>query len=213
MLPGIVFALFNSIQEEYKPLPVLSENNDIDSAINNYKLLCQTGDTITPQLLNGFIYVADFFFTSCPSSDFCPRLSANMNVLQRKFYSSEDVRLVSFTVDPERDSVKVLSKYADAFFAKPNMWMFLTGNKNEIYELINKKYLQSVIHGDNDPDAFIHTDKFVLVDKKGRIRGFYNGRNDDEVKGLITDIKVLQQEYTHQFVSENKVEYNPNAND
>lgn len=220
VLPGLIFAVFDLMQDDYKPLQIfgpriMAENNTdtIYHTISDFQLLTQTGDTLHHSDLKEYIYVADFFFTSCPSPEFCPKLSTNMNLLQRKFYETHEVKLISFTVDPETDSVPVLAQYSSRYFAKPKKWYFLTGNRDTIYNLAQKEYFVSAIYGDNEPEAFVHTDKFVLVDKERRIRGFYNGRDEKEVKQLIQDIKVLLFEYTRKKSKENKITYKPNNND
>ncbi|PCH65940.1 MAG: SCO family protein [Bacteroidetes bacterium] len=213
LLPGLIFIFFNSMQPDYQPLPKLgirtfdpNIQDTIYHTIQDFEFVAHTGKVVNSDWLGDYIYVANFFFTSCPSPDFCPKMSKSMNLVQSKFYGSDDVKLLSITVDPERDSVPVLAKYAEEYKAVPNKWYFLTGQKSKIYDLIKTSYLLSAIDGDDDPDAFIHTDKFVLIDKSKRIRGYYSGRDEQDVKNLITDIKILQQEYSHQTVRHNKIE-------
>lgn len=218
-MPGLIFIFFNSMQDEYVPLDILgpreiSDNNDtIYHRIPDFELLSQTGKMVAHHDFDDCIYIADFFFTSCPSPEFCPRLSSSMNLIQRKFFTTPEVKLISFSVDPERDSVPVLAEYASKYFADQHKWFFLTGNRDTIYHLIQKGYLLSAIHGDIDPAAFIHTDKFVLIDKEKRIRGYYNGREEKEVTQLVKDINVLLFEYTRKKTKENKLEYKPQNNE
>lgn len=169
------------------------ERVGLDHTIGDFALLNQDGDTTTQDDLRGKIYVADFFFTTCPT--ICIDMAKNMRVLQAEFANDADVMLVSHSVTPEIDSVPVLRAYADKQAAIPGKWIFLTGDKEQIYTLARKHYFAVMEPGAtfNEHD-FIHTDNFVLIDSKKRIRGIYVGTDDKEVQKLIADIKILLQE-------------------
>ena len=161
--------------------------------IGDFALIDQDGDTITQANLAGKVYVADFFFTTCPT--ICIDMAKSMRRLQAEFANDNDVMLVSHSVTPEIDSVPVLRAYADKQNAIPGKWIFLTGDKEQIYNLARKHYFAVMEPGAtfNEHD-FIHTDNFVLIDSKKRIRGIYVGTSDVEVDKLIKDIRILLQE-------------------
>ncbi|MBU2525960.1 MAG: SCO family protein [Bacteroidetes bacterium] len=161
--------------------------------IDDFQLVNQNGDTITQADYDGRIYIADFFFTTCPS--ICPKMTANMLVLQHKLADQKDVLLLSHTVTPEIDSVAVLKAYATKHGVDENRWNLVTGSKKEIYRLARKSYLAAKTDGDGGPLDMIHTENFVLVDKERRIRGFYDGTKPEEVDKILADIKILRQEY------------------
>ncbi|MFT6166563.1 MAG: protein SCO1/2 [Vicingaceae bacterium] len=161
--------------------------------IADFKLINQDGEEITNKDFDGFYYVTDFFFTTCPT--ICPSMSAQMQRVQKKYMDDEDFKILSHTVQPEVDSVPVLKEYANLYEANPNKWIFVTGSKKVIYDLARKSYFAAVTEGDGGPNDFIHTENFVLVDKDKRIRGFYDGTSSESVDKLIVDIEILQQEY------------------
>lgn len=169
------------------------ERKGLNHTIGDFALLNQDGDTTTQDDLRGKVYVADFFFTTCPT--ICIDMAKNMRLLQAEFANDAEVMLVSHSVTPDIDSVPVLRAYADNQAAIPGKWIFLTGDKEQIYTLARKHYFAVMEPGAtfNEHD-FIHTDNFVLVDSKKRIRGIYVGTNDVEVQKLIRDIRILLDE-------------------
>ncbi|MCS7229411.1 MAG: SCO family protein [Candidatus Kryptonium sp.] len=166
-------------------LPVYGE-------IPEFSLIDQNGEKIALERLKGSIWVADFFFTSC--AGICPRMTEQMSRVQEAFKDNPKIKLVSFTVDPERDSVWVLSEYAKGWGAINGKWFFVTGEKKKIYELARQGFKLPVEEGDGGPEDFIHSDKFVLVDSKGRIRGYYSGIEAEDVDRLIKDVKLILRE-------------------
>ncbi len=160
--------------------------------ISNFSLTNQNGETVTHENYNNKIYVADFFFTTCPS--ICPIMTENMFYIQEKTID-KDIMLVSYSVTPEIDSVLQLKKYAIEKGVNDNKWNLLTGNKKEIYELARKSYLVAKNDGDGSKYDMIHTENFVLVDKEKRIRGFYDGTNKEEMDKLLNDIQILENLY------------------
>ncbi|MFB1023013.1 MAG: SCO family protein [Vicingaceae bacterium] len=161
--------------------------------IGDFVLTNQDGEELTNKDFDGYYYVADFFFTTCPT--ICPSMSAEMQRIQAEFSDDEDFKILSHTVQPEVDSVHVLKKYAELYEADPTKWILATGDKKIIYNLARKSYFAAVTEGDGGPDDFIHTENFVLVDKEKRIRGFYDGTSPESVDKLIVDIEILSQEY------------------
>lgn len=160
--------------------------------IRDFKLVNQDGVSVTDSFLKDKIYVADFFFTTCPT--ICPAMSNELERVQEAFEGDLGIQIVSHTVQPEYDSPEILKEYAALHKANPNQWTFLTGDKSEIYSLARKSYFAVTTEGDGGISDFIHTENFVLVDKKKRIRGFYDGTSADDVNRLIKDIKILKDE-------------------
>ena len=161
--------------------------------IKDFSLLNQNGHKITEEDYNNKIYVADFFFTTCPT--ICPIMTENMGYLQNKLIDNPEILLVSFSVTPEIDSVQQLKKYALEKNVIDSKWNLLTGNKKEIYHLARKSYLVAKNDGDGGKYDMIHTENFVLVDKEKRIRGFYDGTNQSEMDKLLNDIRILENSY------------------
>ena len=160
--------------------------------IRNFELVNQNGDTVDNSFLKDKIYVADFFFTTCPT--ICPVMSNELERVQEEFSGDLDIQIVSHSVQPEYDSPEILKEYASLHQANPKQWTFLTGDKAEIYSLARKSYFAVTTEGDGGINDFIHTENFILVDKKKRIRGFYDGTSADDVNRLIKDIKILKDE-------------------
>ncbi|MDJ1479167.1 SCO family protein [Cytophagaceae bacterium YF14B1] len=165
--------------------------------VPDFELTNQDGKQVKGASLKGKVVVADFFFTRCPGM--CKKMSSQMTRVQERFQNNPEIQIVSFSVDPENDTVPALRNYADMYDIKTEKWQLLTGDKPQIYRLA--KYGYFVTAKENDPtaqnleDQFVHTDKFVLVDKGGVIRGYYNGTNRKDVDRLITEIDILLQEY------------------
>jgi len=160
--------------------------------ISNFSLTNQNGETVTEENYNNKIYVADFFFTTCPS--ICPIMTENMFYIQEKTIN-KDILLVSYSVTPEIDSVAQLKKYAIEKGVDDSKWNLLTGEKKDIYELARKSYLVAKNNGDGGKYDMIHTENFVLIDKEKRIRGFYDGTNKEEMDKLLNDIQILENSY------------------
>ena len=167
--------------------------------VPDFKLISQSGQTVSQQDLNNKIYVANFFFASC--KDVCKKMSANLYEVQEAFAEEPTVKIVSYTVDPERDSVAVLNKYAETYRANPNTWYFLTGPKEQIYHLAREGYKLPAMQAPSLIPDFIHSEKLLLIDEAKHVRGIYNGTDPDDVERLITEIKVLLQERKQQHVN------------
>jgi protein SCO1/2 len=184
---GIAFAFMIEIKKmsSAESLPVYGE-------IPEFDLIDHHGEVINLDKFKGSVWVADFFFTSC--AGICPRMTEQMTRVQEAFKDDKKVKLASFTVDPKTDSVWVLSMYAKGWGAIDGKWFFITGEKKKIYDLARHGFKLPVEEGDGGPGDFIHSDRLVLVDGKGRIRGYYSGTDPDEVDKLIKDIKIILRE-------------------
>jgi len=161
--------------------------------IPGFSLTDQDGTTITEKTFENKIYVADFFFTTCPG--ICLKMTANMSVLQDEFKEDADVLLLSHSVTPKADSVAVLKKYALENGVISKKWHLVTGERSEIYDLGRNSYFVEEDLGETKTDEdFLHTENFVLIDKNKHIRGIYNGLNKTAIRQLIADIQTLKTE-------------------
>jgi protein SCO1/2 len=160
--------------------------------IADFKLVNQNGDTITEDFYDDKIYVADFFFTTCLT--ICPIMTDHMIEIQEKIKGDEDILLLSHTVFPVTDSVPVLKEYALQKGVMDEKWNLVTGDKKQIYDLARKSYLATKSTGDGGKYDMIHTENFVLVDKKKQIRGFYDGTQPEAIEDLMHDIEILKKE-------------------
>ncbi|SEB43318.1 protein SCO1/2 [Tenacibaculum sp. MAR_2009_124] len=168
------------------------EYNNIHK-IPNFEFINQEGDKITQESYDNKIYVADFFFTTCPG--ICPMLERNMSKLQDIFGNDDEVLLLSHSVTPLKDSVSVLKEYAKENGIISSKWNVVTGNKDHIYDIARNGYFADEdFVKTKDASAFIHTENFVLVDKEKRIRGVYNGTLAIEIERLVKHIKMLKRE-------------------
>ena len=163
-----------------------------DHRIANFQLINQNGQEITQDDFEGKIYIADFFFTRCQT--ICPVMAINMKDLQDHFQHDEEVKFLSHSVTPVIDSIPVLRAYADEKGAIDGKWELTTGDKRHIYELARKSYFAVLDEGDGGAQDFIHTEQFILVDKKKQIRGFYDGTDSTEMDRIIRDIEILKLE-------------------
>ena len=197
-----MYLIYNALQP-IKRLPIYQPNmvnaELVDSTLQHVKkyhriadfsLLNQNGDTITQENYRDKIYVADFFFTTCPT--ICPIMTANLVEVQAALANDPEVLLLSHSVTPEIDSVAQLKKYAIEKGVNDAKWNLVTGDKEQIYELARKSYLAVQEDGDGGPFDMIHTENFILVDKQRRIRGFYDGTKEEEMDRLLSDIEILK---------------------
>lgn len=204
-LSAVILYLFYNALKPKRMLPVYSPSmvnpELVDSTIQykkkyhtiaNFSLTNQNGKTVSQADYNDKIYIADFFFTTCPS--ICPIMTKNMVAIQN-LIQNDDVLLLSHSVTPVIDSVAQLKKYALEKGVDDSKWNLVTGDKKQIYELARKSYLAAKTDGDGGPFDMIHTENFILVDKKKRIRGFYDGTNTEEIERLLEDLEVLKATY------------------
>ncbi len=205
---GISISYFMMTDKEEHP-PVLNPNElnpeMVDESVRNighghtigeFSFVNQDSLTVTLNEVKGKIHVAEYFFTHCQS--ICPKMNKQMQRVHRKFKSNDDVKILSFSVDPENDTVQRMKWYANKHGASGNNWHFLTGDKEELYQLARKSYFtlkpaEARNLGDAGSD-FIHTNNFVLVDRELRIRGYYDGTNQATVTKMMRDIELLLEE-------------------
>lgn len=179
----------------YQPHWLSSASSKLDTfhKISPFELINQDGETISEKTFEGKIYVTDFFFTTCPG--ICPKMTNHMSLLQEAFIDDDEILLLSHSVTPEKDSVKVLKAYAEEKGILSKKWHLATGKREEIYRLGRKEYFVEENLGiQKDEHEFLHTENFVLIDKQRHIRGIYNGLNKTSLRQLIADIKTLKKE-------------------
>ncbi|MFV0571681.1 MAG: SCO family protein [Xanthomarina gelatinilytica] len=206
VLSIIIVSIIYNIFDVYKPLPIyqpaMVNTEMVDSTIQykkkyhkiaDFSLTNQNGETITQDTYKDKIYVADFFFTTCQT--ICPIMTDHMAQIQKEIINDPDVMLLSHTVTPEIDSVAQLKKYALKKEVNDAKWNLVTGDKKQIYQLARKSYLAVKTDGNGDAYDMIHTENFMLIDKKRQIRGYYDGTNPEDITRLIADIETLKEEY------------------
>ncbi len=158
--------------------------------VANFTFTNQLGKMVSVDSLKGKILVVDYFFTRCPNP--CPTLTRNMKKMQDAFLKNDSlVHFISLTVDPSRDSVEALKRYADKYKVRHNNWWFLTGDKKTIYDLAYNEFKAATIDGGEVDTAFLHTNKFYLLDKDRVIRGWYDGTDTVAMAKLAKDIGLL----------------------
>ncbi len=205
ILSIIIITLFYNALDPKKTLPIFDPSDVnpelVDSTmqhisrnhtIADFSFVNQNGKAITQNDYEGKIYVADFFFTTCGS--ICPIMADNMIDVQNAFINNPDVMILSHSVMPDVDSVPVLKKYAVDHHVNDAKWNLVTGDKKKIYEIARKSYLAVKLGKPEELYDMVHTENFVLVDKKRRVRGFYDGTKKEEVQRLIEDIKWLSEQ-------------------
>ena len=166
----------------------------------DFTLKNQLGQTVSWDDMKDKVVVADFFFTHCPT--ICPKLTGNMKLLQESITNAQRVgdktpdfiHFISFSIDPERDSVPQIKKWADRFQVNPEQWWLLTGDKKTIYDLAINDMKLTTVDGHGVDTSFIHTDRFVLIDPKRHIRGYYHGLDSADLKQISNDIILLSLE-------------------
>ena len=201
----VAISSFNYVQTQEKKLPIYSPSMVSDELveedlryvkkyhrISDFSLLNQNGNNVTQEDYKNKIYVADFFFTTCP--DICPIMTGNMLYLQENLKET-NVMLASFSVTPKIDTVEVLKEYSSLKGVDDSRWNLMTGDKKQIYDLARKSYLVAKAIPDGKNHGMIHTENFVLVDRDKRIRGYYDGTNIEDMDKLLDDIQILIKSY------------------
>ncbi len=194
VMPLLAYGVYEYIQNKNYVLPVLgpvelAANGDtLFHVIEDFEFVDQTGQTIDKQITLNKVVVIDFFFISC--AGICPKMSRQMQRVHQQFLKDDNVVLLSHTVDPARDNQEAMSAYAELYGASGN-WYFLTGDKPSLYKAARNSYMLVASEGDGGDNDFIHSEKFVLLDKQGRIRGYYDGTAETEVNQLMSDVRLL----------------------
>ncbi|WP_452225579.1 SCO family protein [Lacinutrix chionoecetis] len=204
ILSAVIIVIIYNILNVEKPLPIWNpesiDTSLVDSTIQHvrkyhkiadFSLTNQNGKTITQNDYKNKIYVADFFFTTCQT--ICPIMTDHMREIQKEIINDDDIMLLSHSVTPEIDSVAQLKKYARLKGVNDTKWNLVTGDKKQIYELARKSYLAVKTTGNGDQYDMIHTENFMLIDKKRQIRGYYDGTDPEAISQLLDDIKKLKR--------------------
>lgn len=174
------------LQPKTEPLPVLA-------TVPDFSFTERSGEPFGLEELRGHIWLADFIFTNCAGT--CPIMTSQMNALQTAFAQEKlDVRLVSFTVDPERDTPEVLRRFAEGYGAEQERWFFITGPGEQMQKLAKEGFLLAAATGGDGEEAIIHSNRFVLVDRAGRIRKYYDGTAENINQEILRDLKALFEE-------------------
>ncbi|MHA7130041.1 SCO family protein [Algoriphagus namhaensis] len=201
LIPVLIFMFLKSFGTNEYDLPVYFEkgvdnpfqecpsSDTTQHYIPDFAFENQEGQLVGSDEMKGKVTIVDFFFTSCPS--ICPVMSKEMERVNDMFRDEERVQILSISIDPEYDTPEILKEYADEHGADAGKWDFLSGGKAETYELARCGFVLPTIDGMGVPDDFIHSDKFILVDELGRIRGYYSGTNREDVDLLMLETKVL----------------------
>jgi protein SCO1/2 len=181
-----------------KKLPFLGERyfNGTDTVYHTiapFSFVNQDSAIVTNATFDGKIYVADFFFTTCRT--ICPRMKKQMSRVYDATEGQQDVLILSHSIDPEYDTVGLLHDYAERMGVTSDRWHFVTGVKDSIFKTAQTSYFVTAAEDASEPDGFIHSGAFLLIDKDRRIRGKYNGVDPVDVDRLIADIAVLRKEY------------------
>jgi protein SCO1 len=201
---GVFLSISYNLLNKDKGLPILNPSDVnpelVDTTIQykskyhtiaDFSFTNQNGKIITQKDYENKIYVADFFFTTCQT--ICPKMTKNMGDVQKAILNNPKVKLLSFSVQPDYDSVEILKKYAQEKGVNDTKWNLVTGNKKDIYYLARKSYLAVKTGSPSELYDMVHTENFILVDAKKRIRGFYDGTSKGDVEKLIEDINWLYQ--------------------
>ena len=196
----IFSVLLYSCAIKEKPLPIFGERNvegkdTVYHTIAHFEFVNQDSITITNDTFKGKIYVADFFFTSCRT--ICPIMKTQLLRVYDTIKNSSDVLILSHTIDPEYDTVALLHDFAERLGVDSKKWHFVTGAKDSIYKIAQTSYFATAMEDKTEPDGFIHSGAFLLIDKFGRIRGKYDGTKEEEVNRLIGHIEQLRAEDVH----------------
>jgi protein SCO1 len=163
--------------------------------VPDFHFRAQDSSEVSEKNFAGSIYVVEYFFTTCPG--ICPVMNRNLEKVYEEFKGNPEIKFASFTVDPTDDSVPVMRSYAAKHDANVKQWFFMTGDKKDLYDLARFGFLMNVEPGDGGPADFIHTPQFVLVDKEGHIRGYYDGTQDREIEKMKAEINILLQTYSY----------------
>lgn len=157
-----------------------------------FSFINQDGDTVTEKNYEGKVYLADFFFTTCPS--ICPKMSNTLELVQEKLMNENDFAILSHTIDPEYDTPSILKKYAQEHHADSTIWTFVTGNKDSIYTICENSYMAFAKKDIEAPGGYVHSGFLILIDKQKHIRGVYDGTRAELVPQIVNDVKILLNE-------------------
>ncbi|MGB0886839.1 MAG: SCO family protein [Vicingaceae bacterium] len=213
LLPSFFYLMLYTGEHNYTKLPYIGTSNAVKNESGGFDTLHhkipyfeftnQDGKKVTRDDLLGSVYVADFFFATCPT--ICPKMTTNMGYVQKKFEDRKNLRFISITVNPEHDTVEVLKEYSEMVHADNRNWDFLTGKKEEIYDIAFNGFFVNADKDEIAPGGFLHSQYFILVDKNAHIRGVFDGTIHKEIKEKLTDaIDILYKEEVVPLKGENK---------
>ena len=200
----ITIATFILYEEKYeRKLPILNptdvnyvlvdsslHNKGVNHTILDFQLINQNGENVSQEIIKDKVVVANFFFATCPT--ICPLMNNQLSRVHDKYLYNNGVIILSHTVWPEIDTVEALKDYGNRYEADSRRWQFLTGDKYHLYNLARKSYLAVKEDGNGDIYDMIHTENFLLIDKKRQIRGFYDGTQSEDIERLLEDIETLK---------------------
>lgn len=192
-----IVSILESCKTKELPLPIFGERKVVNGdtlfhRIAPFAFVDQDSAVVTNDTFRGKVYVADFFFTSCRT--ICPIMKTQMLRVYEATRDMPDVQIISHTIDPEYDTVALLRDFAKRLGVESGRWHFVTGVKDSIYKIAQTSYFATALEDKSEPDGFIHSGAFLLIDRQGRIRGKYDGTKEEEVNRLIVDIKKLRRE-------------------
>lgn len=192
---------YSCIQQKEVPLPILGPRDlagtdTLYHTIGEFSFINQDSSFVTHETFKDKIYVSDFFFTSCRT--ICPIMKTQMVRVYEAMKDDPDVLILSHTIDPKHDTVALLHDYAERLGVRSDKWHFVTGDQDAIFDIAQKSYFTTALEDAAEPDGFIHSGAFLLIDKARRIRGKYDGTQPEEVDELIRDIQRLKAEYDQQ---------------
>lgn len=216
LFPSVLYIVLTTGKHNFIHLPYYGPKEAIETlaegkksvdtlyhSIPPFRFTNQDGKLISEQTFNNKFYVANFFFATCKS--ICPKMNSQMLRVQERFKDQKDLYFLSHTVNPKMDSVEALAAYAQMIHANTENWFFVTGDKKAIYDIAASGYLIAAAEDINADGGFLHSELLVLVDRKKRIRGYYDGTSVVEVDKLIDDIKLLYAEYEKHNKERNKI--------
>jgi protein SCO1/2 len=193
-------------QNEKGKLPILGRKNIQEIMVNgnitydttyhtiaDFTFINQDSIEVSNETFHNKIYIADFFFTTCPT--ICPIMKTQMLRIYQYYEDNDQVMFLSHTIDPDYDTVALLHNFADRLGVSSSKWHFVTGHKEDIYEIGQNNYMVTAMEDKNEPGGYLHSGAFILVDRERRIRGLYDGTDEDQVDRLINDIPKLLKEY------------------
>lgn len=203
---SVISIIVSSCNNQEKTLPIYGHREAVEKVIDgqtvvdtiyqtipSFSLLNQDSVLIDNKAMSDKIYIADFFFTSCPS--ICPIMKKQMLRVYDAYKDEKQLAFISHTIDPKHDTIPALKKYAEKLGIDGTKWNFVYGDRETVYDLARNGYFTIAEEDEKAPGGIMHMGYFTLVDKSGKIRGMYNGVDEKEVDNLISDIKILLKEY------------------
>lgn len=201
----LLITVYCSCSDSKEKLPILGNREAITKTVNgkqitdtlyhqipDFEFINQDSVKITQKDFVGKIYVADFFFTTCPT--ICPKMKTQMLRIFKKFKDNPKVAILSHTIDPRHDTPSVLKEFSKNLGIQNSMWQMVTGDKAKIYEIGQKSYMVSATDDPTQPGGIVHSGAFILVDKNHHIRGIYDGTEPERVDKLMVDMEILLNE-------------------